>query len=90
MEACIGDCEVGVRSFADRIGVSEGDVVAVLLGLAENERMDRNHAMHLAGMLLACHDVLEERRCRCPHFCATDLLERVTSAIDAYEVPALR
>ena len=56
-------------------------VVSVMLGLAENERRDRNGAMVLAKLLMTCQGALGQDQAK--------LKSEIEVALEEFEVPAL-
>lgn len=80
----IGDeTAAALKNFSERIGVPREAVVSVMLGLAENEKRDRNGALVLARLLMACEEALKENER------AAGLRAEIEVALDQFEVPTL-
>ena len=76
-----GETAAALGSFSQRIGVPRETVVSVMLGLAENERRDRNGAMVLAKLLMTCQGALGQDQAK--------LKSEIAVALEEFEVPAL-
>ena len=76
-----GETAAALGSFSQRIGVPRETVVSVMLGLAENERRDRNGAMVLAKLLMTCQEALGHDQ--------VNLKSEIELALCEFEVPTL-
>lgn len=72
-----------LEGFSARVGVSEENVRAVLLGLAEDERRDRHGAVTMCGLLMRCQD---ECALHNGEVVKSMLCREIDAAIDAYAV----
>lgn len=76
-----GETAAALGEFGKRVGVSPENVMAVMVGLAENARRDAHGAGEMAGVLVQCQDALggqytEDQR--------TALSERIDACLERF------